>query len=182
MKQEVAKDKASRLINCGMVVLITSAYNTKQNVTACAWHSAVSKSPPLVSVALSKKHCTSALIKHSGEFTVNILPWPLLDKVIACGTKSGYDINKFVEAGLTVANPSVLTLAPKVGEGVAGKVIRTGRPILVHDIEKSRKFRKKSEKRYFSSLKSRHFEHPCTVTFLSGFCLLAAFGNFFIGR
>lgn len=38
----------------------------------------------------------------------------------------------------------------RVGEGIAGKIVRTGRPVLVKNIEKHQVFRKKSEKKYYT--------------------------------
>ncbi|OGS36006.1 MAG: hypothetical protein A2293_12495 [Elusimicrobia bacterium RIFOXYB2_FULL_49_7] len=38
----------------------------------------------------------------------------------------------------------------KLGEGISGKVAKTGRPVLVRDIEKHQVFKKKQENRYFT--------------------------------
>jgi len=116
MKKEVSKDKANRLINCGMVILVSCAYKDKQNITTCAWHMPVSKSPQAMAIALAKKHFSSELIKKSGEFIINIPQWSLLDKVIMCGTISGWKVDKFKETGLGLEKAHILIKAPKIRE------------------------------------------------------------------
>jgi flavin reductase (DIM6/NTAB) family NADH-FMN oxidoreductase RutF len=116
MKREVYKDNANRLINCGMVVLVTSAYKDKANITTCAWQVPLSKKPPALAVALAKKHFSSELIRKSEEFIVNIPDWSLLDKVVRCGTLSGWKVDKFAQVGLTPQKAHSLVKTPKIGE------------------------------------------------------------------
>ncbi|MFH1768782.1 MAG: flavin reductase family protein [Candidatus Omnitrophota bacterium] len=116
MKIEIAKDKASRMINCGMVVLVSCAYEDKKNITTCAWHMPVSKQPPLITVALAKQHFSSELISKSKEFIVNIPAWRLLDKVVTCGSSSGRGGDKFSLSRLTPEKANILTQAVKIAE------------------------------------------------------------------
>jgi len=119
MKIEINKQNASRLINCGPVVLVTSSYKDKTNITTCAWSMPLSKAPALLAVALAKKHFSSELIKASSQFIVNIPEFKLLDKVMFCGSVSGRDIDKFKEAKLTIGKAHSLMEAPKIAECVA---------------------------------------------------------------
>jgi flavin reductase (DIM6/NTAB) family NADH-FMN oxidoreductase RutF len=116
MKGKIEKEKATRLINCGMVILITAGYKDKTTITPCAWYLPLSKKPPSVAVALAKIHFSSQLIKKSEEFIINIPPWSLLEKVILCGSFSGEDRDKFKEAKLTPQKASVLVKTPKIKE------------------------------------------------------------------
>ncbi len=116
MKKEVSKNNASRLLNCGMVILVTCAYKDKKNITPCAWHMPVSKSPSAMAVALAQQHFSSELIKKSGSFIINVPGWPLLDKVIACGSSSGWKVDKFKQTGLTPAKAYALAAIPKINE------------------------------------------------------------------
>jgi len=118
MKVEVGKQSVTRLLNCGMVVLVSCAYKDKQNVTTCAWQQPLSKTPPAVAVALAKKHFSSELIKKSEEFIINIPDWFLLDKVVRCGSLSGWDVDKFKTTGLTALKPKSLAKPPVIGECV----------------------------------------------------------------
>ncbi|MDD4182441.1 MAG: flavin reductase family protein [Candidatus Omnitrophica bacterium] len=119
MKIEINKQNASRLINCGPVVLVTSGYKDKRNITTCAWSMPLSKGPALLGVALAKKHFSSELINLSLQFIVNIPEWKLLDKVMACGSISGRNMDKFKENGFTAEKAHSLSDAPKIAECAA---------------------------------------------------------------
>lgn len=119
MKTEINKQKASRLINCGPVILVSSSYKDKTNITTCAWSMPLSHEPCLLAVALAKKHFSSELIKKSSQFIVNIPDWKLLDKVMFCGKVSGRDIDKFKEAKLTPEAAHSLAKTPKIAECIA---------------------------------------------------------------
>lgn len=116
MKKRVDIEMANRLINCGMVVLISCAYKDKQNITTCAWHMPLSKRPPAIAIALAKKHFSSELIKKSEEFIINIPNWVLLNKVITCGTLKGRSIDKFKEAELTAHKANALARTHIISE------------------------------------------------------------------
>ena len=116
MKIEVEKTAASRLINCGELILVTAGHKDKVTITPCAWHMPISKSPAALGVALAKKHFSSELIKKSGEFAINIPDWPLLDRVIDCGKCSGREVDKFKKINLTKVKGCAISKAPLVGE------------------------------------------------------------------
>ena len=119
MKIEINKQKSSRLINCSPVILVTSSFKDKTNITTCAWSMPLSQNPALLAIALAKKHFSSELIKASSQFIVNIPEWKLLDKVMFCGSTSGRDIDKFKEAKLTIEKAHSLAKLPKIAECVA---------------------------------------------------------------
>ena len=116
MKKAIAKEKSSRLINCGMVIMVSSNYKDKNNIVTCAWRMPGSKNPPLLGVALAKSHFSSELIKKNGEFIINIPSWGLLDKVVLCGSFSGRDKDKFKETGLISQKANHLVKTPKIKE------------------------------------------------------------------
>jgi flavin reductase (DIM6/NTAB) family NADH-FMN oxidoreductase RutF len=119
MKAAVTIEKASRLINCSPLVLISAGYQGKNNITTCAWHMPFSQHPPSLGIALAKKHFSSKLIKESQEFVVNIPHWGMLDKVVFCGSVSGYNIDKFSHTKLTIQKAQALEQAPKIEECLA---------------------------------------------------------------
>lgn len=119
MKINIEKDKSSRLINCGMVIMVSCGYQDKRTITPCAWHMPVSKEPAIISVALAKKHFSSELIRKSKEFIINIPDWKLLDKMMKCGKISGRNIDKFDHASLTAQKAKVLDSASLVQECIA---------------------------------------------------------------
>ncbi|MEM7816616.1 MAG: flavin reductase family protein, partial [Candidatus Aenigmatarchaeota archaeon] len=113
MKMQIDIDKVTRLLNPGEVIMITSAYKEKVTITTCAWQMPLSKEPPLVAVALAKKHFSSELILKSKEFAINIPDWSLLDKLIYCGSISGRTVDKFKETNFTKEKAKFLKYTPK---------------------------------------------------------------------
>lgn len=116
MKKQIAASKASRLINPGNLVLVSSSCKDKDNIVTCAWQAPCSHTPSCIMVALAKKHFSSQLIEKSEEFIINIPNVELLEKVIFCGLHSGRDCDKFHQAQLTREKPCVLVKTPKIKE------------------------------------------------------------------
>ncbi|MBL7198207.1 MAG: flavin reductase family protein [Candidatus Omnitrophica bacterium] len=114
MKKEISLDKFSRLINCGQVILVSSAYKDKSNIITLAWNMPISRKPPLLGISIANSHFSNELIKKSGEFIVNIPSVDLLDKVIYCGTRSGYEVDKFAQIGIQPKKANRLTHAPSI--------------------------------------------------------------------
>jgi flavin reductase (DIM6/NTAB) family NADH-FMN oxidoreductase RutF len=82
------------------VCLITCRHGGKDNVMAASWVFPLSMDPPLFGVSVSPKRHSHRIIRESGAFGIN-LPGPELQAAVAaCGTKSGRDADKFLEAGL----------------------------------------------------------------------------------
>lgn len=101
----------SYLITCGNL-------RTKANIIAVSFCMPVSKIPPLIACAIGRGAYSCELIAASGCFIVNVPPRKLKSKVYLCGSRSGRDVDKFKQAGLT-AKPSRQLKAPVVGECVA---------------------------------------------------------------
>lgn len=116
MKKEVSISKANRLINSGNVVLVTSCYKDKSNIITIAWHTPISIKPPALAISVGKERFSLELIKKSGEFTVNIPNWDLLEQMLYCGTHSGRDVDKFKETKLTAEKAEKLLKTPKIKE------------------------------------------------------------------
>ncbi|MFC1645950.1 flavin reductase family protein [Candidatus Omnitrophota bacterium] len=116
MKIEVPKSNATRLINPGGVILVSSCYKDKANIITLAWHTPISKNPALVGVAIAKSHFSYDLIKKSGEFIINIPDVNLLKQTIVCGSISGERVDKFKESGLTPEKSDKLIKTPRIKE------------------------------------------------------------------
>ena len=66
--QPVALHHASRLINHGPTVLVTSAAGVRRNVMAAAWSMPVEFTPPRIAVVIDKSTYTRELVLASGHF------------------------------------------------------------------------------------------------------------------
>jgi flavin reductase (DIM6/NTAB) family NADH-FMN oxidoreductase RutF len=62
--------QASRLINHGPTVLVTSAHGGRRNVMAAAWSMPVEFTPPRIAIVIDKKTYTRELIAASGAFAI----------------------------------------------------------------------------------------------------------------
>jgi flavin reductase (DIM6/NTAB) family NADH-FMN oxidoreductase RutF len=118
MKIEVPKSKASRLINPGEVILVTTSYKDKSNIITLAWHMPISREPLLLGIAIAKSHLSYELIKKAEEFIINIPTLGLLKQVVLCGKVSGDKVDKFKESSLTAEKASRLVKIPQIKECV----------------------------------------------------------------
>ena len=91
-----------------VATVVTSHADGKDNAMAVAWHTAISREPPIYGVSISPKRYTHGLIVASGEFVVNFVPWEkreLIAKVAGC---SGREVQKFREFGIVAASGKVV--------------------------------------------------------------------------
>jgi flavin reductase (DIM6/NTAB) family NADH-FMN oxidoreductase RutF len=116
MKVEVPKPQATRLINPGGVILVSSCYKDKANIITLAWHTPISKDPAIVGIAVAKGHLSYELIQKSEEFIINIPDFNLLQQAVRCGSISGAKVDKFKEAGLTPEKAQRLIKTPRIKE------------------------------------------------------------------
>ena len=116
--QPVALAHASRLVNHGPTVLVTSAHGGRRNVMAAAWSMPVEFTPPRVAVVIDKRTWTRELVAASGAFGL-CLPGPrLVDLTHAVGSTSGRDGDKYARWGIATVTGPVLGL-PLVEDGCA---------------------------------------------------------------
>jgi len=64
-----------------MAVIVTASSKGKDNAMTAAWHSSISRNPPLYGVSISPKRFTYQLIAESKEFAINFIPW---EKAFPC--------------------------------------------------------------------------------------------------
>ena len=73
----------------------------KPNIMTAAWAGTVCSDPVMVSVSIRRERYSHAIIRESGEFVVNLTTKRLAKATDFCGVRSGRDVDKFAEAGLT---------------------------------------------------------------------------------
>jgi len=101
----------------GNGVFLNSSYKGNINTMTIGWGSfGVIWSRPVITVAVRYSRHTYELINKSGVFTISVPVNNVLKKELAfCGSRSGRDIDKFKETGLTAVN------GRKVGVPVIGE-------------------------------------------------------------
>ena len=98
------------------VVMVSCGSDTvKPNIITIAWAGTICSNPPMVSISITKERFSHDIIKDSGEFVINLVTEDLIRACDYCGVKSGRDVDKFKETGLTVA-PSKEVKAPQIKE------------------------------------------------------------------
>lgn len=117
-RQPVDLAKSYLLLNHGPVTLVSSAHGGRSNVMAASWTMPLDFNPPKVAVVIDSRTLTRELIEASGEFVLNIPALAIASKVLAVGSHSGRDMDKFARFGLATA-PAHCVAAPLVEECLA---------------------------------------------------------------
>jgi flavin reductase (DIM6/NTAB) family NADH-FMN oxidoreductase RutF len=131
------------------VALVGAEWSGRTNFMSCAWHTALSFSPPLFGVLIAKKRFTHGLIEGAREFTVNFISYDRVKLSAQMGRTSGHDRKKLQEFQVKLA-PSRLIKSPIIDEAYVSfecKLIETraygdhdlfvGEVLAVHQAEKS---------------------------------------------
>ncbi|MBN1861382.1 MAG: flavin reductase family protein [Candidatus Thermoplasmatota archaeon] len=92
--------------------------NGKTNIITLAWHTPISRNPPLYGISLAPKRYSASLIEKSKEFVINFIPYSLVEAAHYCGTHSGKTTDKVCKTGLTLI-PSTRVSTPMIQEGYA---------------------------------------------------------------
>ena len=98
------------------VVMVSVAdKDGRNNIITIAWAGTICSNPPMVSISVRPERYSYELIKETGEFVINLTTKDLTFATDYCGVKSGRDVDKFKEMGLT-ALPGKEVKAPLIAE------------------------------------------------------------------
>ncbi|MEM0340950.1 MAG: flavin reductase family protein [Acidilobaceae archaeon] len=101
------------------VAVVVSGTWEDYSAMAASWLTPISRSPPLVGVAISSERYTYEKISETKEFALCFLPWELVDKINFFGWTTGREVkDKISTAGLTKIRARLLK-APVIAESVA---------------------------------------------------------------
>ncbi len=116
------------LVSCG-------ATPEEYNVMTASWTGTVCSNPPMCYVSIRPERYSYDIIKRTGCFVINLTNKELARATDFCGVRSGRDMDKFKEAGLTPGKAQVVD-APIVNESpvsIECKVVDI-RPLGSHDM------------------------------------------------
>jgi flavin reductase (DIM6/NTAB) family NADH-FMN oxidoreductase RutF len=100
-------------------VLVTCRDDQRRaNIITIAWHTPLSKNPPLYGIAVAPKRFSHNFIKSSKEFVVNFLTTDYVSHIHCCGTKSGKVISKIDTCKLTYEE-AISVQTPRIKEAYA---------------------------------------------------------------
>lgn len=91
---DVPLSQASRLLNHGPTVLVTSAHGSARNVMAAAWAMPLDFDPPKVAVVIDKHTYSHQLIAASGSFALQVPRLDQADLTTTVGNSSGQELAK----------------------------------------------------------------------------------------
>jgi flavin reductase (DIM6/NTAB) family NADH-FMN oxidoreductase RutF len=116
VKTSLPKERYSQAGPISPVVLVTAVdAEGKPNIITLGMYMPISHDPPQVVIGVSPKRYSHDLIREQGEFVVNSPGIGIAEKMHVCGIKSGRDVDKFKEAGLT-ATPAQKVRPPLIEE------------------------------------------------------------------
>ena len=89
--------------------------NGRSNIITIAWTGTICSDPAMVYISVRPERFSYDLLKESGEFVINLTTAGLAEAADFCGVRSGRDMDKFRECGLTPL-PSKYIKAPSIAE------------------------------------------------------------------
>lgn len=93
MRQPVLLEHASRLVNHGPTVLVSSLHAGRRNVMAAAWSMPVEFTPPRIAVVIDKKTVTAEFVQASGMLALSIPGQALADLTYSVGSVSARELD-----------------------------------------------------------------------------------------
>ena len=116
------------MVSCGIP-------GEKPNIITVAWTGTVCSDPAMVYISVRPERYSYDIIKKTGEFVINLTTERLAKITDLCGVKSGRDIDKFREYGLTAVKSKHVS-APSIGESPVNIECRVKQVILLgsHDM------------------------------------------------
>ena len=85
------------------------------NIITVAWAGTVCTNPPMVSISVRPSRYSYHMIEETGEFVINLTTRALAYAADYCGVKSGRDVDKWKETGLT-PEKSDIVMAPCIAQ------------------------------------------------------------------
>ncbi len=82
----------------------------RDNIITVSWAGVACTKPPMVTVSLRKSRHSHACIHATMEFVANVPTSSQMDEAELCGTRSGRDTDKFVAAGFTKQNATIVAV------------------------------------------------------------------------
>lgn len=89
--------------------------NGNDNIITVAWTGTICTNPAMLYISVRPERHSYGMIKETMEFTVNLTTDAIARATDWCGVKSGRDVDKWAECGLT-REPGVAVRCPSIAE------------------------------------------------------------------
>ena len=100
--------KPGTMLNPVPAVMVTCGNEEEQNIITIAWTGIINSEPPITYVSVRKSRHSHHLISESGEYVINLTTENLAKATDFCGVRSGRDLDKFKETGLTPEDAEIV--------------------------------------------------------------------------
>lgn len=97
------------------VLVSVAGTDGSTNLLTVAWTGTVCSDPPMVSISVRRERFSHRMLMETGEFVINLTTEQLVYAADYCGVKSGRDVDKWKETGLTPV-PGEKVRAPYIEE------------------------------------------------------------------
>ena len=97
------------------VMVSVSDGEGNDNIITVAWAGTVCTNPPMVSISVRPSRFSYDMLRKTGEFVINLTTEKLAYATDYCGVRSGRDVDKFKETGLTREKADIVK-APMIKE------------------------------------------------------------------
>ena len=98
------------------VMVSTADKEGNSNILTIAWTGTVCTNPAMVYISVRPERYSYHMIKESGEFVINLTTEKLANAADYCGVRSGRQVDKWKECGLTADKAASLEYAPVISE------------------------------------------------------------------
>lgn len=88
----------------------------QSNIITVAWTGTVCTNPAMLYISVRPERYSYSMIRTSGEFVLNLTTEEMARATDYCGVRSGRDVDKWKETGLTQGKASKLLYAPIIEE------------------------------------------------------------------
>lgn len=93
------------------VMVTVRGKDGKDNIITIAWTGTVCTNPPMLYISVRKERHSYEMLKEAGEFVVNLTTEEIVKATDYCGVRSGAQVDKFKETGLTKEEAQVVNCA-----------------------------------------------------------------------
>ena len=100
--------KPSTMLNPVPVVMVSCGEKNQYNIITIAWCGIINSEPPMTYISVRKSRFSHDILAKNKEFVINLVNEELVQATDYCGVKSGRDIDKFKQTGLTPISADLL--------------------------------------------------------------------------
>ena len=127
--------KGSTLLAPLPPIMVSCGTMEHSNILTVAWTGIINTQPPRTYISVRPSRHSYAIIKESGEFTLNLTPASLVRAADFCGIYTGAKVDKFARCGLT-REPGLAVACPAIAESPLSLECRVAQiiPLGTHDM------------------------------------------------